>query len=903
MKPWIALATLLVLALPGAALPKPAQVQQQVEGIAEYRLANGLQVLLAPDASKPTTTVNVTYRVGSKHENYGETGMAHLLEHLIFKGTPKHPNVWAEFAKRGLQANGTTWFDRTNYFASFSANPETLKWYLGWQADAMVNSFIAKKDLDTEMTVVRNEMEMGENNPGSVTWQRLMATMFQWHNYGKDTIGARADVENVNIRRLQAFYKLHYQPDNATLIVTGKFDPPQTLAWIEQSFGPLKKPARKLPPLYTLDPVQDGERSVTIRRSGGTPSANLGYHVPPGAHPDFAAVELLQLLLTEAPAGRAHKALVEQQRIAAGVSGFAASLAEPGVLVIGADAPPGGDAQALGQALIAVTESFAKEPITAAELDRARVRWLNRWDKMFGDPQAVGQVLSEAIASGDWRLLFLLRDRVKAMTLEQVQRVATERLIPANRTLALYIPTEKPQRAPQPAQVDVAAQLKEFKPAAAAAGVAAFDAAPLAIEAKAQRLQLAGGLKAVLLPKPTRGATVQGQLQLRFGTLQSLRGQRSVSDLLAAMLDKGTQQLDRQQLRDRLDALKVELGVRDGTAGMTLSFSTTREHAAEATSLVLQMLRQPRLDAAALEEVRSQFLAGIEAMRAEPEHIVNNRLGLLRNGHPAGDPRNERSFDGTVADLKAVTLDQVKAFHQQHYGVAQTSVSLVGDFDAAAVKAALEQGAAGWQAPVVPQRLEQPWAELPPAREFQRTPDKQNATFGAPLSLPLNDAHADYPAMLLVDYILGANTDSRLWVRIREKEGLSYGTWSYVDWNTHEAFSTWGFGAIFAPQNRARVEAAFREELARALKDGFDAQELANAQRALLNYRALGRAQDNSLAGSLAYQAYLGRTMARTAEVDALIGKTTLAQLNAALRKYLKPDAMQIVWAGDFKEP
>ena len=596
------------------------------------------------------------------------------------------------------------------------------------------------------------------------------------------------------------------------------------------------------------------------------------------------------------------KLLVEQQRIASGVSGFAAALAEPGALLIGADTQPGGDATALGQALIAVVEGLAKEPITQAELDRARVRWLNRWDKMYGDPQAVGQVLSETISGGDWRLLFLLRDRVKAMSLEQVQRVAAERLIPSNRTLALYLPTEKPQRAPAPAQVDVAAQLKDFKPAAAAAGVAAFDAAPLAIEAKAQRLQLAGGLKAVLLPKPTRGATVQGQLQLRFGTLDSLRGQRSVSDLLAALLDKGTQQLDRQQLRDRLDALKVELAVRDATAGMTLSFNTTREHAAEATALLLQMLRQPRLEAAALEEVRSQFLAGIDAMRSEPEHIVNNRLGLLRSSHPAGDPRNERSFDGTVADLKAVTLEQVKAFHRQHYGVAQTTVALVGDFDAAAVKAALEAGAAGWQAAVAPQRLAQPWAEIAPAREFQRTPDKQNATFGATLSLPLNDSHADYPAMLLVDYILGANTDSRLWVRIREKEGLSYGTWSYVDWNTHEAFSTWTFGAIFAPQNRPRVEAAFREELARALKDGFSPQELANAKRALLNYRALGRAQDGGLAGSLAYQAYLGRTMARTAEVDAQLEKTTLMQVNAALRQYLKPEAMQIVWAGDFKE-
>ena len=247
----------LLLTLAGAAgaqAPvKPLQPLRSVEGIHEYRLANGLQVLLAPDASKPSTTVNVTYRVGSKHENYGETGMAHLLEHLLFKGSPKHPAPWGEFSQRGLDANGTTWFDRTNYFASFSANPDTLKWYLGWQADAMVNSNIARKDLATEFSVVRNEMEMGENNPGSITWERLWATMFQWHNYGKSTIGARTDVENVDIGRLKAFYKLHYQPDNATLIVTGG---PATAA-TQLLLGPV---ARGMTVSLATEPSGEGPR-------------------------------------------------------------------------------------------------------------------------------------------------------------------------------------------------------------------------------------------------------------------------------------------------------------------------------------------------------------------------------------------------------------------------------------------------------------------------------------------------------------------------------------------------------------------------------------------------------------------------------------------------------------------
>ncbi|WP_341892644.1 pitrilysin family protein, partial [Variovorax sp. YR752] len=318
-----------------APLPGGLRAVTEVEGISEYRLANGLRLLLVPDDSKPTTTVNLTYHVGSRHENYGETGMAHLLEHLIFKGTATHRNVWAEFEKRGLSANGSTSFDRTNYTASFSANEANLDWYVGWLADSMVNSFIARKDLDTEMTVVRNEMEMGENSPQRILYQRTLALMYDWHNYGKDVIGARSDVENVAIARLQAFYRQYYQPDNATLIVSGAFDSARVLRRVAATFGKLPRPKRTLPAQYTLDPAQDGERSVTLRRTGGAPLIFAGYHMPPASHPDSAAGDLLALILGDTPSGRLHKALTEKQ-LAAGTFGESFGLAEPSALLLGA---------------------------------------------------------------------------------------------------------------------------------------------------------------------------------------------------------------------------------------------------------------------------------------------------------------------------------------------------------------------------------------------------------------------------------------------------------------------------------------------------------------------------------------------------------------------------------------
>jgi zinc protease len=246
--------TVVRMAQTAAQLPKGDKKGASVEGITEYRLDNGLRVLLFPDQTKQTITVNVTYLVGSRHENYGETGMAHLLEHLVFKGTPRHPNIPKELTERGASPNGTTWYDRTNYFETFAATDDNLDWALDLEADRMVNSFISKKDLDSEFSVVRNEFESGENSPFRVTQQRMMAAAFEWHNYGKTTIGARSDIENVPIEKLQAFYRKYYQPDNAVLLVAGKFDEAKTLELVNQKFGVIPKPDRRLDPIYTIEP-------------------------------------------------------------------------------------------------------------------------------------------------------------------------------------------------------------------------------------------------------------------------------------------------------------------------------------------------------------------------------------------------------------------------------------------------------------------------------------------------------------------------------------------------------------------------------------------------------------------------------------------------------------------------
>ncbi len=871
----------------------------QAEGISEYRLSNGLQVLLIPDAARPTTTVNLTYRVGSRHEGLGETGMAHLLEHLLFKGSPKHPKVWAEFTQRGLSANGSTWLDRTNYYASFAANEDNLRWYLNWQADAMVNSFIARKDLDSEMTVVRNEMEMGENSPSRILLEKTLATMYQWHNYGKSTIGARTDVEGVDIAQLQAFYRRHYRPDNATLIVSGRFDVPRTLAWIREAFAPIARPKAPLREPYTLDAAQDGERSVTLRRSGGVPLLYAAYHVMPGAHADHAAVSLLSLILGDTPSGRLHKQLTERQ-LAAATFAFTQGLADPGFFIAGVQLGAEQDTGPAREALLRTVESFAAEPVTEAELARAKARWLKDWDALFADPQHVGVALSESVAQGDWRLFFLTRDRVRDMKLADVQRVASAYFVQANRTLGEYVPTAQPVRAPAPARVNLASVLKDFNPQSASADVAPFDASPANIDARTQRLDLPPGMKVALLPKPTRSEAVQATLVFRHGTAESLANWGEAPSALAALLDQGTLTLSRQALQDRLDALQTEVSVSAGAGQLTVGLSSRREHIVAAIAVVADMLRHPLLPAEGLEEIRRQALAGIEAQRKEPGAVLDEALSRHGDPYPAGDVRHARSFDEMSTDWRKLERDQVQAFHQRFLSASHARIGIVGDFDAQQVRQALAAAFGDWRSGEAHVPVSAPLRPVPAVRLSLRTPDKQNASMEVRLGLPVNDSHPDYAALMMANHLMGGGGDARLWRRIREQEGLSYSVYSAIEWGQRELHSQWVASAIFAPHNLEKVETAFREEIQRSLKTGFTQAELRAAQNSLLSFRKLGRAQDNRLAAAWASNLDLGRDFSVSAKVDAALQALTLDQVNDAWRRYIRPQAFVMGVAGDF---
>jgi zinc protease len=878
------------------------QAVREVEGVREYKLANGLQVLLIPDASKPTVTVNVTYRVGSRMEGYGETGMAHLLEHLVFKTTNLYANVGAELSKRGMQFNGTTSADRTNYYETFPADPALLKWALVMEADRMTGSKILRKDLDTEMTVVRNEMESGENNPVRILIQRTQAAAYQWHNYGRDTIGARADVENVAIPNLQAFYRTYYQPDNATLIVAGAFDATKTLADISASFGKLPKPTRKIAPTYTVEPVQEGERLMTLRRAGGEQAVFASYHIPPLASPDYAAFEVAVTALADTPNGRLHKRLVEPGK-ATQVFAWASRSAEPGLLNFGTVMKKEDAVEDAQKVLIDTVEGLAQEPLTAEELKRAQLQWSKELDKTLADPESLCVALSETIAAGDWRLLFSLRDRVQSITLDQANAVVRTWLMPSNRTLGRFFATDKPQLTPLAQRVDAAVALKDFKPQVAVAAGEAFEATTTNIDKRTERLTLPSGLRVALLPKKTRGETVEVVMNLRFGNLASLRGQRRAAATVGSMLAMGTTQKTRAQISDAFDALKTDWRVSsDALNGGSAGLTTKRAELIPALTLLAEVLRQPSFPPAEFEQLMRQQIGGLERAATDPGPMAGIELARLQAAHYAvDDPRFAGSIEQGLERLKALKLPAVVDFYQSHWGAQHGEVSVVGDFDAAQVKAALSKLFGDWKSAQSYERVPQPAAPVQGQRLQTVMKDKPNAVALGSLAMPFTDDHPDYAAMRLAAHVLGASGfDSRLLTRLRQKDGLSYGAGADLRASSFEPHAELSLYAIFAPENRARVEQGFSEELQRLVKDGITPVELDTAKKAMRAASNTWRANDGAVAGAWAGHLERNRSFKWNADLDARGDALTVDQVNAAMRKWIEPAKINWSLAGEF---
>ena len=895
---WCALTGAAVAApLPGGAVAGP-----RMGGVAEYRFPNGLTALIVSDFSKPTVTVNAVHRVGSALEGDGEKGLAHLLEHLLFKGTPSHPDIPKEIAARGGRANGNTWADRTCYFEVLPATAENLDWALSLEAERMSRARITPELLEKERGVVLNEMEMGENDPVASLMDRMASVAYDWHGYGASTIGNPGDLKSVTHREVVDFYRRHLRPDTATLVVAGAVDEAAALAAVAKHFAPLPKAPGQPPVGRSREVGQDGERTVTLSRKGEIQALGLLYHGPAASEPDAAAFDLALGVLGDAPSGRLYRRLVEK---GLGSSVWAASFgfrdpAGPAFVMV--QVPRGQSLEEPQKVLLETVEGFAQDPPTGEELARARDRILLYLDREFSDLDRFAVGLSEWIARGDWRLFFLYRDRIARATEEDLTQAARRYLVRENRTLGRFAPVDRPVRVavsePRPLGPVLSALVLSEEPRLGAS----FDVSCSALDRSVTRLEVAPGLAGAFLPRRTRGGLVTLRLTLHLGTPESLAGRTAAGEFLGGMLDRGTAKHSRAQIQQAFDRMRATVSFWGGPEQAGVFLQVPEEHLPETLALVAECLKEPALDPREVEVLRRETLAALDESRDEPGARAWDWLDRHFAPYPVGDVRRPLSLEEQAEAVRRLTPQDLREFHRTFYGLSRGEVAVVGPFDPGRMKDLLARSFGSWRAATPFRRAERPFEPVPPRRETLVLGDKPNAVVAACAPVRILRTSPDYPDLWVAATILGGGwLDSRLATRIRHEEGASYGVRLSLNASNLDDSGRWAFTAITGPRNVPLVERAFFEELRRALKEGFTREEVARGTSFLLEGMKVDRSQNRTLAALMGTDLFLGRTFAWTEDLEARLRAVTPESALAALRRHLDPQTFSLVLAGDLK--
>jgi zinc protease len=910
----------------------PAGVQKitSMGGITQYNFPNGLRVLLYPDAAEPKVTVNVTYLVGSRHEGYGETGMAHLLEHMDFIETTTGRKIKDELVAHGASWNGTTSQDRTNYYETVTASDENLKWALGLEADRMVNVKFTKAILDTEMTVVRNEFERGENSPQSVLGERVASAAYLWHNYGKSTIGSKEDIEKVPVDRLAAFYHKYYQPDDAVLVVTGRIDEAKTLQVVADTIGALPKPTRVLDATYTVEPTQDGERFVSLRRVGQGQNLIVAYHAPSAGHPDSAALQVLNGVMNGgagggrgrggggAPEGRLGRALVDTKLAESAAMNFQPRH-DPGLVEVSATLTQDQSLDAARDAVFKALADLVKNPPTQDEVDRVKSELSRTLENSLSNAQAIATgALNNAIAQGDWRLMFLQHDWLAKVQPTDLVRVATLYFKPSNRTVGYYLPDMAPDRTVVPDVADLHATFEGYTSSVVVARGETFDPTIANIQSRVTHTTLANGMKVSVLSKKTANNIVTATIDLRFGDATSLAGEREAASFAGSLLMSGTTTHTRQQLAEEFRKLNAQVNVSGGggaaggrgggAAGgggglstATASISAPAENFAAAVRLAVEILKSPAYPQAEFDRVKTQRSKALEVAPTDPTQLASERLNRYLSPFAKTDAQYSPTREEQAAELRDATIAGARAFHDQFYGANYGVFAVVGPVAAADVQKLAADLLGAWNTTKAYKPLTTPFKSLPAINEKIETPDKANAEFLAGERFRMSQSDPDYPAMVLASYMFGEPITSRISDRIRNREGLSYGA------NARIVVPAEGDAALLSgtvslnPGVGPKVESSFVDELKKVWTSGFTAAEVAEAKKAYQDARTIARSTDAALLSFLAQHDQLGRPYAFDSELEAKIQALTPDAINAAFKKHIDPSGLSIVKAGDFK--
>lgn len=876
----------------------------EVEGISEYLLPNNCRVLLVPDESSNSITVNMTVLVGSRHEGYGEAGMAHLLEHMLFKGTPTHGDLDKELKERGvLDMNGTTDYDRTNYYETLPASDENLDWTIAMEADRLSNCFIRGEDLFSEMTVVRNEFESGEDSPNSILLQRIMANAYEWHNYGKSVIGNRVDIERVPVNRLRAFYKKYYRVDNVVLIVAGKFETEKALSSAMKHFGSIEKVSTPLEQTYTVEPTQDGERIVYLNRVGDVGLVGVGYHVPAIAHADSAPLKVLEHILGTEPSGRLYQSLVKTRQASA-VTSMHQTGYDPGMFGCLIQVNREVQVEAVRVSLSKIFQSIVKDGITEEELTRAIRELVNQKENAQTNTGTFAYELSNWVAYGDWRLFFLDRDRIETVKTEDVKRVAEIYFKDSNRTTGMFVPTPEPDRSVIGQRPKIDSLVSGYTGRDSVSKGEVFAPTAENIKSRTFRGKLESGLKYALLPKQVRGDRFYLKLTLRFGNEKTLGTDKNLqaAKLLGDAWLMGTEKYTEATLKDKLDELQAECTASSETGAVTFQVTGRKKKFSETMELLSEILRHPTFPNDEFGLLITKKCSEIESAQTDPNYLAQVALSRKLAPVPESSIHYVPTTEESLKRLEAVQVTNLRELYKRFLSGANGEITVLGAFEKELALKQLNAMMAGWKSSETYTRIAKPYLNVQPETISIETPDKENAVLMAATNLEIRSDDPDWEALYIANDILGGGSlASRLGERVREKEGLSYGVGSQFMAKPLDRSAIFMTFAITNPTNRDKLVKTIDEVFDDFMKNGVTQEEIESARTSYLKQLEEMLSNDSQLLSTLHQYQEANRDEAFITRRQENVKALTKVSVDAVLKKLLNQKKLVVVTAGDFK--
>lgn len=876
-----------------------------VEGVKEYSLNNGLKVLLIPDASQSNMVVNIVYNVGSRNEGYGEKGMAHLLEHMLFKSTKNLGDIKKMLSDKGGNANGTTWFDRTNYYEVFPSSDENLKWSIEMEADRMINSTILQTDLDKEFSVVRNEFEIGENNPDGVLQDRILSSAYLWHNYGNSTIGSKEDIERVKANTLRVFYEKYYQPDNSTLIIAGKFDEQKALQYVGQYFGAIPRPKRVLDKTYTIEPAQDGEKYVELKRAGDSKNVGALYHTVSYADKDYAAIDALGEILTADPSGYLYKTLVETQKVS-NIYFWQPSVRDASFIYFGVAVPNDKDVYATKDIVRSELDKITTTKYTDQDVSRAKAKIIKQIEAVKNNTISYAINLTEIIGAGDYRLGYLYRDAVEKLTKEDIQRVAEKYFRPNNRTVGVFIPSKDEVRVKANEYTDeqLLALTKDYKGKALEKEAAPFEASIKNLKQNLVEGKLTNGIKYGLIKKEIKGGKVQASFKFPVSNEKDLTGKNDIAGILAQLLKTGTKTQTKEQIQDKLDQLKSSINFNFSRQTLSVSVNTYKEHFKEVMGILADLLANSTFPENELTKTISEYNTYLESSLNDPQAVAFTEISRITTKYPKGSIFYTPTIQEQIDAFKKIKQAEIVDFYTNFLGGNNGIGSVVGDLDAKTTGEILESTFGKWNSKSKYEIAQPAYFETQKLDKDIITPDKENAVALGRISFKMDRQNPDYPAFVMANEILGSGgfLSARIPMRLREKEGISYGAGSFIDVPITNDAAAWTYYAFLNPTKKNAVETAAKEEIAKALKDGFTAEELKSNLVSWQNERKTRLGVDNTLMELVNTYLQYGIALDDYDQLETKVKALKVDEVNKVLKKYLTLDKMTSIYAGDFNK-